>query len=284
MRGLLCSSLIVILASGCTTLTGSRLRRGELQATRELSTEHRDEYVVQVNDADEASVRRDRRTCTVLERSYSQARVDELSTTTVDMPFLTALMIGGGAAAMIYAATLPEEDELRLPLVLVGVSVGGGGLLGWLAGDMTSTSTSTTTTPVDSVETEKVPDCKSTSVTLREALPWRLTVGPQSRSGVTGPDGRLSTAPVIYELLAQVVEDEAELRRFVTGKALRYSLTLGKAPPTSGALSTRNLPDSFFDAAAQWYEQRLSGEARERWENCKLIAKSSLERFECLWQ
>jgi hypothetical protein len=284
MRGLLCSSLVVVLASGCTTLTGSRLQRGPLQATHVLSSEQHDEFVTQVSDQGEATVRRDRQTCKVLQRSYSQARIDEFSSNTLDIPPLTLLMLGGGAGAMIYAATLPEEDELKEPLFVVGGAVELGTLIGLLLSDPTSTSTSTTTTPTDSVETEEVPDCQSTSVTLQESLSWSLTLEAQSRSGVTGADGVLSTSPVLLEMLVQVLDDEAELRRLVAGRSLRYSLALGKAPRVSGEISTRSLPEAFFDAAAQRYEQRLTGNARERWENCKLIAKSSLERFECLWQ
>lgn len=284
MRGLLCSSLVVVLASGCTTLTGSRLERGPLQSTRVLSSEQKDEFVVQISDEGGATVRRDRQTCTRLERTYSQVRIDEFSSTTLDIPLTTLLLLGGGAGTMLYAASLPDEDELKEPLLIVGGAVEVGALIGLLLSDPTSTTTSATSTPADSVETEEVPDCQSTSSTLQESLPWRLTLGAQSRSGVTGADGRLATPLVLLELLEQVLDDEAELRRLVMGRALRYSLAMGKAPQVSGEISTRSLPEAFFDAAAQQYDQRLSGNARERWENCKLIAQSSLEHFECLWQ
>lgn len=216
----------------------------------------------------------------------------ETTTTTTKVPWGTALgaVLGaGGAGLFIYGLTIeepaagePQPFMSQLTALLIGGVAAGLGV-GLLSFSPEYENTSTSDRQIPPGEREQARECRDTTGVVPGPLPWRIELGGLAREGQSPGSGEVLVAPVVLELLREAASRPAGLRGVVRSSSIPFTARLGDPGPMSGAISTRELPDSFFAEQSARYETTLSGDDLTRWSNCKLIAQSARERFECYW-
>jgi hypothetical protein len=273
----------LVASSGCATVSSTgRTQRGQLlRSTPQAAQVSPGASRLVVSSSGQASVVRDVQTCTPLVDEYQVMSVQSRSGGVSNDGILNLLMIGGGGAAL--AIGNDSSDDTLQPVLMAG----GGvlalvGLIGLATGDFTEPDTDELV-PTQQVEKQVRQDCSTGTVQVTEALPWRLTLIDRfERTGTTSPSG-LSLGPVLTDLIRGSNWGDAELRQLFSSSVMPIRLTIGDAPSQSLSAKGTAVPDSVFAPIAERYEARLSGDDRARWDNCKVIAHSHRETFECFF-
>lgn len=237
-----------------------------------------------------------RKTCTTYDLDYQQTKIEHVDYPATD-PILYAgvfvvslVAFGWGGLYLLEREEAGEEldfDNLEHIAAFLATVVGGAALLGStivlfstvVDGDFTTTETREVPTAELARDTEL--KCADSTFVQASALPYRISVGREQRTGSTGPSGQLPVTPLVLELLMARTLSDGELRQVISGEGIRYNLELGPASAGGLLLPDRDVPDSIYRELAARYESKLSGEERVRWENCRLISRSEREGLQC---
>lgn len=223
----------------------------------------------------------------------TETPVVEVTTTTTEFPLGTVLgVVGGivGGSFLIDGFVGLDESEtaamkrvvpvlasLITGAVLVGISIP------MLASGKPEINSSSDSERRLESEYARSRECRDSSGQVTGQLGWMVEVAGLRRNGKTGSNGSVDLGEPVIAMVLEAAERPNGLRGLISNSSVRYTALLGDSSPVSGAMSTRRIPDSFFAAQAAKYETTLDGDGRNKWENCKLIAKTSREQFECYW-
>lgn len=231
----------------------------------------------------------ERRCATVV----TETPVSEVTTTQTDFPLGTLLGAAGGIAGGAFLIDgfvgLDESESAAMqrvvPVVaslIIGAVLAGVSIPMLASGKPRIQSSSDTTRPLQS-EYAQERECRDASGQVTGQLGWMVEVAGLRRKGQTGPSGTIDLAEPVIAMVLEAAERPNGLRGLIQNSSVKYTALLGDSALVSGALSTRRIPDSFFAAQAAKYETSLEGDGRNKWDNCKLIARTSREQFECFW-
>lgn len=294
MRAIACSErvLVVVLAvalSGCST-SSSAVRRGDpvRGAPGPWTLEERSVKTSLNNDV--LSQRFSERRCATV---VTETPVAEVTTTETSFPLGTMLGVVAGITGGIFLidgfAGLDESDTMLekrvvppVASLIVGAILAGVSIPMLTSGEPRIENSSESTRAMES-EYERSRECRDSSGQVTGSLGWMVKVAGNRRNGQTTSSGTVDLAEPVISMVLEAAERPNGLRGLIQNSTVKYTALLGDSAPLSGALSTRRIPDSFFAAQATKYETTLEGDGRNKWDNCKLIAKTSREQFECYW-
>lgn len=277
------STTMALAGTGCI-VRDSKLRRGAQLGVTEVGRKVEDRPVLDV-DASGPNARLGliRKTCRQIAREYAQVEVQEIE----NMSGLIAPLVMAAIGSIVFlvgASDTSDDDENGEIMMGIGAAIAIGGALPGCGLLVDGKATRTTYREVPARTTEKGLDTQCSEDRLRVSgeIPWRVTLGSSVRSGRMDAANRLELLPVLVDLFREVSQNERALRRVVSGRNVAYSVELGETR-ASAQLDSRRLPDEIFASLAERYGRTLSGAELVRWENCRLIANTAREAFECIW-
>lgn len=275
--------LLAALVAGCahTRLVGTE--RGDVlsrQPVREYVAAER--VALQVSGAGRAQVETTRTHCVELATEYETVAVNAVeSDSGTLMTWLGVGLVIAGGTLLAMALTDESEEGAPTSYYLAGAVGVGAGLPLALSDNDESARHERVRLP--ETETDHETRCEDDTRPHRGALDWELVVAGKTLEGTTDETGVLSVPNLVALQFERQALEEAALRRVVSSSRISYRLKLGPSDAEDRLLETRLLPDGFFERVARRYDETLSGDERGRWDNCRIIAKSAREAFECLW-